>query len=256
MQKSMCREFIVWIVFVLVLSSCATIDRGNFGQFKRSLNTQSHGYSIIEDPTRTAPTKVIEVFEVRPGDCGSNGGWSDCAKDRERSELSETSKSSYPGSEYWYGWHIYFPKNYPNVYPTKVSLGQFHQDKSHPVWMFQNSIGGYHLDDQVHGSTRKYYKLIDESDLRGRWHEVEVHVRWTKGRSGFFTVWVNGENKVDYKGQTMDANRVYFKYGVYRSFMSRYKNAKNTDSVPTQVVYFSNVKRGNSRDDLLPERSE
>jgi hypothetical protein len=59
-----------------------------------------------------------------------------------------------------------FPENYINVYPTKTALGQFHQEGSHPVFMFQNSSDGYCLDDQVMGSTRKYYKLIDEKDLR------------------------------------------------------------------------------------------
>ncbi|MCE0495441.1 polysaccharide lyase [Vibrio salinus] len=243
----------ILIALILTLSACSTIDRGNFSHFKRSLNTKNYGYSIIEDPTKTAPTKMIEKFEVRPGDCGSGSGGSDCARDRERSELSEANKSNYPGSEFWYGWHIYFPEDYPNVYPTKVALGQFHQDKSHPVWMFQNSNGGYHLDDQVHGRTRKYYKLIDESNLRGKWHKIEVHARWAKDESGFFKVYVNGENKVNYTGQTMDAQRVYFKYGIYRSFMSRYKNANNSDKVPAQTVYFSNVKRSKSRKGLLPE---
>lgn len=244
------------IFSIFILSSCSVIDRGNFGQFKRSLNTKSHGYSVLEDPTKTAPTEMIEVFEVRSGDCGSDGGWSDCKKDRERSELSEANKSNYPGSEYWYGWSIYFPMDYPNIYPTKVALGQFHQNKSHPVWMFQNSSGGYHLDDQVHGHSRRYYKLLDESELRGKWHRIEVHAKWAKDENGFFRVWVNGENKVDYKGQTMDAQQVYFKYGVYRSFMSRYKNANDADNVPAQIVYYSNVKRSRSREGLHPQIAE
>lgn len=243
------------IVSVAVLSACSTIDRGNFGPFMRSLNTKSYGYSVLEDPTKSAPVNMIEVFEVRPGDCGSNRGWSDCKNDRERSELSEQNKNTRPGSEYWYGWYIYFPEDYPNVYPTKAALGQFHQDKSHPVWMFQNSDRGYYLDDQVHGSTRKYYKLIDESELRGKWHMIEVQVRWAKKEKGYFRVWVNGLQKVDYNGQTMDAQRVYFKYGVYRSFMSRYKNRFNAKQVPAQKVYFANVKRGKSRKDLLPEKN-
>lgn len=243
-------------LLVVTLSACSIIDRGNFGPFKRSLNTKNHGYSVLEDPTKTAPTKMIEIFEVRPGDCSSDGGWSDCKKDRERSELSETNKNNYPESEYWYGWSIYFPKDYPNVYPTKVALGQFHQNKSHPVWMFQNFSGGYHLDDQVHGSTRRYYKLIDKSELRDKWHRIEVNVKWEKNENGFFRVWVNGDSKVDYKGQTMDAKQVYFKYGVYRSFMSRYKNANNADSVPAQAVYYSNVKRSKSREGLLTRKAE
>lgn len=247
------HKLIALLIFLVVSSACSGIDRGNFGPFKRSLNTKSYGYSVMKDPTKTAPAKMIEVFEVRPGDCSSNSGWSDCKNDRERSELSEENKSNFPGNMYWYGWYIYFPEDYPKVFPTKTALGQFHQHKSHPVWMFQHSDGGYYLDDQVHGSTRKYYKLIDESDLRGNWHKIEVQVMWAKNKKGYFRVWVNGVQKVDYSGQTMDAQKVYFKYGVYRSFLSRYKNRFNATQVPTQKVYFTNVRRSKTRDGLQPK---
>jgi hypothetical protein len=240
------------IGLVATLGACATIDQGSFGPFQRSLNVKSYGYSIAEDQTKTSSVNLIEIFEVRPGDCASEGGWSDCANDRERSELSEQNKSTCPGDEYWYGWYIYFQDDYRNIYPTKVALGQFHQDKSHPIWMFQNADGGYHLDDQVMGHTRKYYKLIDETELRGKWHRIEVCVRWAKDETGFFRVWVNGEQKVDYTGKTMDAEKVYFKYGLYRSFLSRYKNQYQTDVVPVQKVYFANVKRAKSREGLAP----
>ncbi|MRI33106.1 hypothetical protein EOPP23_08935 [Endozoicomonas sp. OPT23] len=243
-------------ILVSLTSACSANDRGNFGPFKRSLNITSYGYSVIEDSTKTAPSQMIEVFDVRPGDCSSNSGWNDCEKDRERSELTEVDKDNYPGNEYWYGWSIYFPESYPNVYPTKVALGQFHQYQSHPAWMFQNSSGGYHLDNHIPSNTKKDYLLIDESELRGKWHRIEVHVRWTKDDKGFFSVWVNGEKKVDYHGATMTAQRVYFKYGVYRSFMSRYKNANNANFVPAQTAYFSNVKRSDDRKGLLPEAED
>ena len=238
-----------WIV-VLGLSACETVDRGSFGPFMRSLNNTSYGYAVIEDPTGSAPTELVERFEVRPGDCGSNSGWSDCANDRERSELSEKNKRSTLGTASWYGWSFYVPEDYVNIFPTKVALGQFHQEGSHPVWMFQNSSGGYHLDDQVYGRTRRYYELINENDLRGKWHRIEVHAKWSKKEDGFFKVWVNGEQKVDYSGQTMTGTKTYFKYGVYRSFMSRYKNAKGGNEVPGQLVYYTNVRRANSREGL------
>ncbi|MCJ8299667.1 MAG: polysaccharide lyase [Pseudomonadales bacterium] len=244
-------KLLILVLSVTILNGCVTLDKGDFGTFKRSLNNKPHGYIVVEDPTKTAPVKMVEVFEVRPGDCGSDEGWSDCKKDRERSELSG-SKDNYPGDEYWYGWSIYFPEDYPNIYPTKTALGQFHQKSSHPVWMFQNSRGGYHLDDQVGGSTRRYYELIAEAELRGKWHKIELNVRWSKNDDGFFKAWVDGVAKVDYKGQTMDAQKAYFKYGIYRSFMSRHKNKFNIEQVPAQTVYYSNVKRGESRDTLLP----
>lgn len=257
MFQSMVKLFMTIMVASFLLTSCVLVNRGSLGMMDRSLNTKSHGYKVIEDHTGNAPTDVIEKFEVRPGDCShGSGGWSDCANDRERSELKEPYDRRFTGngSEQWYGWSIYFPKDYPNVYPTKTALGQFHQHKAHVVWMFQNSSGGYHLDDQVTGYTRKYHQLIDEEDLRNKWHKIEIHVKWSRDDNGFMRVWANGEQKVDYQGQTMDDHIVYFKYGVYRSFMSRYKNANNVDEVPTQTVYYSNVKRAKTREGLQPSK--
>lgn len=240
------------IAVVLGLSAFQNIDRGSFGPFQRSLNNTAHGYAIIEDPTASAPTKFVERFEVRSGDCGTGSSWNDCTNDRERSELSEKNKSSTRGTTSWYGWSLFVPENYVNIYPTKVAFGQFHQAKSHPVWMFQNSSGGYFLDDQVHGSTRKYYQLINDADLRGKWHRIEVHARWTIKDDGFFRVWVNGKQKVYFSGQTMTAMGVYFKYGLYRSFISRYKDANGGDEVPSQIVLYANVRRAGVREGLGP----
>jgi hypothetical protein len=250
----MLRLFIV-IPFVLGLTSACTLtgpDRGTFGPFARSLNNTDWGYSVIPDPTGSAPVPMVERFEVRPGDCNGDTGWDDCTNDRERSELSERGGRNPRGFEAWYGWSFYLPEDYPNVFPTKTALGQFHQQGSHPVWMFQNSSGGLSLDDQVTGGTRRYHKLISQDDLLGRWHRIEVHARWTREDDGFFDVWVNGEQKVDYRGQTMDADLVYFKYGVYRSFMSRYRNRYNVKDVPGQTALYANVRRASTRAGLNP----
>ncbi|CAM3613784.1 hypothetical protein VA7868_04422 [Vibrio aerogenes CECT 7868] len=250
------RNAILFIACVLIISACAVsgIERGNFGHFKRSLNTTDYGYQVIPDPTGLAPVSQAEKFEVRPGDCGESTHWSDCANDRERSELSEYGKDNYPGDEYWYGWSVYLPADYPNVFPTKTALGQFHQKNSHPVWMFHHVKAGLVLDDHVFGRSRHDYPLISEAALRGKWHRIEVHAKWSKDPGGFFQVWVNGQQKVNYHGQTMDAQQVYFKYGIYRAFVSRYQRQYNENEVPPQTVYYANVKRGLTREDLQPEQ--
>jgi len=236
------------VITCTLLSACqsVSIDRGGFGSFMRSLNNTSYGYQQIQDPTGAAPVSVIERFEVQPGDCASNSGWNDCTTDRERSEISEVSKGQHNG-ENWYGWSIFAPENFKNVFPAKVALGQFHQKSSHPIWMFQNSFGGYWLDDQVTGTTRKLYPLIDKKEFKGKWHKIEVNVKWSKNENGFFKVWVNGEQKVDYSGKTTSNGKPYFKYGIYRSFLKRYGMTYKGQKAPAQTIYFANVKKGNSR---------
>lgn len=230
--------------------------RGNFGPFVRSLNDKTYGYQQVADPVLApgnkpdASTTVVERFEVRPGDCGGENAI-DCGRDRERSELSERGDRNPQGSSYWYGWSLYIPDNFANVAPTKVALGQFHQEGSHPAWMFEIDQSGYHIDNHVAGSKPRYHTLINDDVLRGRWHDITVYAHWTAGSDGILQVWADNILKFDYHGPTMTADKVYFKYGLYRSFVSRYQNANETDKVPAQTVYFKNVKRANSRSELL-----
>ncbi len=117
--------------------------------------------------------------------------------------------------------------------------------------MLQNHSGGLHFDNQISGGqTYNYIKLIDKDDLRGKWHKIAAEVKWSKdSKIGYFNIWINGEQKVAFKGQTMQkkAKAVYFKYGIYRSYISRYKASKNVAKVPTQVVYYANVRKEFSR---------
>lgn len=229
---------------------------GNFGLFKRSLNNTAHGYQIVIDPTGSAPSKQIEVFEVRPGDCFFNSSWNDCRSDRERSELSEANKNTIEGDEYWYSWSFFLAKDFPNIYPTKATFGQFHQLNSHPIWMFEHSKEGLYLTKLVSEMTKKY-ALLAENMLRGKWHKIETHVKWSKEKSGFFNVWLDGVRKVSFQGQTMDAKNVYFKYGLYRAFLSRYPSLNalgnvGAAAVPMQKIYYANVRRATSRKGLVP----
>jgi len=227
-----------------------TIDRGDFGPFKRSLNTELYGYQLVEDPTGRYPDHAVERFEVRSGDCAENRGWSDCRTDRERSEVTERPATNNEAVTYWYGWNFYVPPDWPNVFPTKTVLGQFHQIDSHPVWMFLQQKGGLYLDDQSAGFSARKILLIPEERFSGRWHTIEVQVTWATDETGLLKVFVDSRLQFEHHGRTMSKDAVYFKYGVYRSFVSRYKTAKGVDSVPTQIAYFANVRRSSSRSGL------
>ncbi|NHQ75879.1 hypothetical protein HAT86_15625 [Roseovarius gahaiensis] len=232
-------------------NSFVPIDRGTFDTFTRSLNSRSYAYQVMQDPTAMAPTRLIERFELRSGDCGADSGWNDCATDRERVELSQRGIRIPAGSREWYSWWIYFPDDYSVAYPAKTTLGQFHQQSSHPVWMFgMHRDGSYVLDEKVLGVARQRYPLIGPRDLRGKWHKIEVFAHWSKKADGQFSVWVNGQEKLNYSGQTMTATRVYFKYGIYRSFISRYKEETGIPVLPTQVVYYAGVRRADTREEL------
>jgi len=242
-----------FVLFSTILAGCViagpleTIDRGNFGPFERSLNTRAHGYQLVEDPVGTFSGQQIERFEVREGDCSSNAGWSDCKNDRERSELRELTVGKNEGTTSWYSWSFYVPSDWPSVFPTKTVLGQFHQIGSHPVWMFLHQDGGLYLDDQSTGYSTRKALLIPADEFSNVWHKIEVQVKWTADDTGFLKIWVNNRQRFVHEGKTMSADTVYFRYGVYRSFLSRFKNANDTDVVPTQVAYFTNVRKSSAR---------
>ena len=58
--------------------------------------------------------------------------------------------------------------------------------------------------------------------------------------------WINGKKKVEINQSPLNfiPDKIYFKYGIYRSFVSRYKNIHG--KIPTQIVFYDEVRRGTS----------
>ena len=236
-----------------------SLSSGSGWRFERSLpvGSKKHGYQVVsapEHPVRYGRKSVR--FEVRPGDCSStnNGSWSDCENDRERSELIQRGYTQREGDEYWYRWSIYLPPTHQNIYRTKLAYAQFHQEGCPPVFMFQEYGGGYWLNIQPpitgYDDNRK---LLETKEFIGKWNDIVVHARWTRKNDGWFKVWVNGEEKTSYHGNTRTCPDVFFKYGVYRSFISRNRELSKT---VTTIAYYDGVVRSKSRDgmfDPLPE---
>lgn len=231
------------LVALLMVPVAASASDTFYGWYlKKSLpaDFRHYGYTVVskEDghPVRSGDESMR--FEVRAGDCSQK----DCHRDRERHELK--SEATWYSGEEWYHWSLYLPKDYPNIYPVKVALGQFHQERGPVMWMFQNGPGGYWVDNQTIGSTLEKRRVLTDEEMRGRWTDVLVHARWTHEDDGFFRVYINGRTEpvYDWKGPTKEEGlEVYYKVGIYRSFMTRRPGPE-----PTQVVYYDDVNRGRS----------
>ena len=78
-----------------------------------------------------------------------------------------------------------------------------------------------------------------------------MHIKWSKNDDGFFKIWVNGKEKFNYIGQTMTADKIYFKFGLYRSYLKDLRLISK-ENIPTQKVFYSNVKKAKTREGLLP----
>lgn len=225
-------------------------EHGSFGVLKRSLNNSfPHAYKTSNDVTKSAPTKMIEIFELRYGDCSKDKTWNDCTNDRERIEITQRDSSFTDQSVWWYGWSFFLPENFKDVSPVKLSIAQFYDEGSNtPAWMFQIKKDGLYVENKM-ARPEVSKLLIEKSNLIKKWHDIQIETLFSKKDNGKFNVWVDKKLAFSYSGTTLKSDEYYFKYGLYRSFLSRWK--KSTP-IPTQNIYFSNVKKEKTQAALSP----
>ena len=248
-----------WSVFLstcfgLLLGACTT-GTGRLDT-SRSLNNTQHGYQLMTSPVRAG--EDAERFEVRPGDCGQNDGWSDCANNRERSELS-VQKEILPGTVTWISYSIYLPNDFYSSPRVKTSIGQIHQRggptgtagglPSFPPLLQIDAKGNLveaclHILTGPENNIRNVcrdFPLTTVNAMRGRWTDVMLHLD-SRG-TGLLEIYLNGERKARTTGFIRFRPREYYvKYGLYRSFVSRHGGP-----MPAQIAYYDEVRIGNSR---------
>jgi hypothetical protein len=90
---------------------------------------------------------------------------------------------------------------------------------------------------------KREFELANLSDMIGVWTDISFCLDFKNSR---MDAWVNGEKKVEVMKSPINfkPKSIYFKYGIYRSFVSRYKNIHG--NIPTQIVYYDEVRRGDS----------
>ena len=244
---------ICFLFISILFTGCSTLTfkRSGFSsEFKRTLNSTSHGYNVIKDPTGSAPTEYVERFEVRPGDCSQDSIWSDCKNARERSMI-KSNIGSFLGHEEKYSLYMFVPEDWKDINPASNMYGQFYQPHKsgingdgQPLMGVMLTSRGLYIENFI-----KFYKnspTYDIKELKGKWTKIEFHVKWMddsdSGNSdGFYKIYINGDLFDEFHGNTASRyglDQLRFKYGNYRF------NLNNISSpLPTQVVYYANVKR-------------
>ncbi|WP_282153982.1 heparin lyase I family protein [Ruegeria atlantica] len=214
-----------------------------------------HAHSKSKEQVRAG--KWSQRFEVRAGDCGSDHGWSDCQTDRERSEITLNKRWTY-GTDQWIGFSVFLPNDFKSSNKVRTTVGQIHQKggpsgqaggfKSNPP-VVQLEMKGNQYFARVHilsggaknvkGSDKRF-ELASIAAMRGRWTDVVLHFD-TKGGNEVLEVYINGQRKAYISDWLRFHPKNYsFKYGIYRSFVSRHNGP-----MPTQVLFFDEVKMGN-----------
>ena len=93
--------------------------------------------------------------------------------------------------------------------------------------------------------------LVPEKEFRGKWHDIVVNVKWSSDDDGFFRIWADGKLRADITGLANVLNNeaeIYFKYGLYRLNLGKFPGM--TRKIPTQIVYFDEVRKGKTREDV------
>lgn len=257
----------IWAAFLaaFAVAACQTTPgltdgRGGYDGFHKSLTDTAWGvrFSAPGEPVRRG-TRAVR-FEVRAGDCGADPGWSDCDADRERAELSARPWLA-PEGTYWFAWSVFLPADFPDSRPVDVTLGQVHQ-RGGP----SGTAGGFasfpplmqfDLRDGVY--VAKWHRLSGDPDdirdetvarplkplpaMRGGWTDILMRLDLDP-EIGSVRVWVDGTEVAPFENPPIRfrPDSLYFKFGLYRSFVSRLGRP-----MPTQIAYFDEVRLGRAR---------
>jgi len=205
-----------------------------FPDYMMNVEDKSDGH-----PVRSGDKSIR--FEVRPGDCFHwSSGYSDCTKyplidgqgDRERYELSS---NVFKKKEHWFSWSIYFPEDYKNNWPLKNMYGQFHEkgEGANVIWSFEQYPNGIVLTKEggLGGTAMKQFTILGNNELPGKWHDFLIHAKFSKNDDGFLKVWTNDKLMADYRGITESTGKIFHKFGIYRTGITRFQNQNNLEGL-------------------------
>ncbi len=193
------------------------------------------GVETVTAPVRDGLTAI--GFTLAPGNCAA----SDCGQDRERLELKQREYQR-EGERWWYGWSFRLAGDFPPIWPARVFLGQFHQENGPPALLFSLEPRGLVLESRFTAGRKPV--LIPAEELPGRWHDIVMEVKWSRTK-GHVLVKVDGEVRVDSGQPTLSADKVYFKFGIYRAHLDRVGG-----KVPVQRVTYDRLRRGKTEESV------
>ena len=198
-------------------------------------------------------------FEVRPGDCNANSGWSDCANDRSRWELqSDDHKwASTQGKIITYQYYVYVPYQPQILPPTRTDVrdrtastllsqlnwySRTNKDTTtgHSIMagLYVNESGGFYvLTNKDFGYTPNQKILIDANPY-DKWIKMTYVVKSTTAADGYIKIYANDKLVVDETRATLPDTdcTTLIRIGFYNTFLSVTSLAWQT-----QVAYYDGL---------------
>ena len=267
------------LVFLLLLNNIALANNflldendklfiktsnSGFTSHKNFMSQNDYNFKYIRDNSKARAGDYLQKFELRDGDCFGDDNWSDCANDRQRIELSSEPNQTVTGKQ-CYGYSIKLSNFFTDIRKVSTTLGQIHQKggpygKANSLPSFPPLIqidarkGNLYLNWHKLSGSRddvkddsKYYKLKTLKSMKGVWTDISLCLDFENKR---IDAWVDGNNviKISKSPIFFEPESIYFKHGIYQSFISKYTSFKG--KTPTQIVYYDEVRRGNSIEEV------
>ena len=209
--------------------------------------------SSSDHPVRLGSKALL--FKVGKGDCRGNKYYNDCKNGRARSEIADR-KRIRTDTETWYSFSLFVPESTPALGKnTGTILAQFQDTKGSgeitlgfALWpegleLTQDDPKTRQTDDNDPPRPMVIKTIVPDYAVRERWHDITVQAVWSTKPSGMIKVWLNGRLVHSHKGRNLNRSVApAFKFGVYQSGLKKLKG-----TIPTQMVYFDEIKRGASQ---------
>ena len=226
----------------------------------------SHNFQFVNDSKESRRGNQYQRFELRDGDCFNLGNWDDCANDRQRVEFTAEPFLPPKGNQ-CIAFSIMLDNDFNTMDGSPTALAQIHQRggptgfaggfKSNPgVLMFHAQEGYYDFDWlYLHGSrtnikqTDLKFRLLSLDEMKDKWTDISFCLDFAKNN---MSLWVNGNRKFNINQPPTGLHlpeSIFFKYGIYQSFVTKYKQKYNRNT-PTQIVYYDEIRRGSSIEEV------
>ena len=213
---------------------------GTYSQFSPNVDTCEHdemcdtdSFEIVADPVRGGSRSLR--ITLREGDEQQTSGT--------RAELqTQTHYDHAIDEDFWYGWSIFIPNEWVFDPDNKMTFHQWHtgpgQPGTSPIIGLRIRGSRWYITRELWDDNTSVTLWQDDQDVaRGVWTDWVMHVRWSTGDNGAFTVWQNGIEVYSDTGPNLAAGTSegnhYQKFGLYGVF---------GDIVDELVCYYDEVK--------------
>lgn len=258
------------ILLTSFIAGCQTTSQGGVTiKMSKDENTKWEHYSYIKDPTGSAPSKKVHMFEIGSecGDIKRNNSTknllttqksTDCEENSARSELSQEGPLTQPKKQ-WYKWSVYLERDYPIQEGGKLGLGQWHSmECPHVKFSSKGSDNGklyFALRKTWQGDCKTTHRsyIANLQDMRGKWTEFVIYAEWASDESGVFKLWLDGTQVLDYKGRTLTLGLErynFLKIGIYQCCNTGLNYQGKTKILPAKAYFTKPIRSSKS---LLPK---